>query len=57
VFVVEENRVSARPVQLGNRRGEQIDVRSGLSGGERVVLEPPQDLDDGARVRVAGSES
>jgi hypothetical protein len=55
VWVVQEEKVSAREVQLGNRRGEQVDVRSGLSGGERVVLAPPPGLEDGARVRAAGS--
>jgi len=28
------------------------EIRSGLSGGERVVVDPPADLADGRRIRV-----
>ena len=52
VWVVQGGRVTARPVELGAARGGALEVRSGLSGGEQVVLHPPAGLKDGARVRV-----
>ena len=55
VWVYENGRVSAREVEVGPARGEQIEIRKGLSGGESVVVEPPAGMQSGARVRVAGS--
>ncbi len=55
VWVVQGGRVTARAVDLGPERDGRIEVRTGLGGGESVVLDPPAGLKDGARVRVAGS--
>jgi RND family efflux transporter MFP subunit len=55
VWVVENQTVSSRPVQLGPRRGDRIEVTRGLTAGEVVVLQPPATLRDGKRVRVAAS--
>ena len=55
VWVVSNQTVSSRAVQLGPRRGDRIEVMQGLSGGETVVLQPPPALRDGAKVRVATS--
>src|SRR5262249_5630208 len=55
VWVVSNGRVSPRAVDLGPERDGKIEVRSGLAGGESVVLQPPGGLKDGARVRVTGS--
>ncbi len=54
VWVIEEGRAQAHAVEVGPERGDQIEVRSGLSGGESVVVSPPPGLANGARVRVAG---
>jgi RND family efflux transporter MFP subunit len=54
VWVVEGERVAGRAVAPGPARGDQVEIRSGLTGGERVVLAPPAGLKDGARVRVRG---
>jgi RND family efflux transporter MFP subunit len=54
VWIVSEQKVSARPVEVGATHGDQVEVRSGLQGGETVVVAPPAGLEDGARVRVAG---
>jgi multidrug efflux pump subunit AcrA (membrane-fusion protein) len=54
VFVVADNGTAqARPVTLGRTLGDDREVLSGLSGGDTVVVEPPEKLVDGARVRVA----
>jgi HlyD family secretion protein len=54
VWVVSNGRASRRAVALGPDRIDQVEVRSGLSPGEAVVLNPPADLADGGRVRVKG---
>jgi len=52
VFVVVENRVERRAVRLGDSKGDAAEVLSGLTAGERVVVEGPPDLTDGLRVVV-----
>ena len=54
VWVVEGGRVTSKPVDLGPPREDQVEIRSGLDGGESVVLNPPAGLKAGARVRVVG---
>jgi RND family efflux transporter MFP subunit len=51
VWVVQDGVARAVPVETGPERGDQIEVRQGLAGGESVVLRPPAELKDGARVR------
>jgi RND family efflux transporter MFP subunit len=53
VFVVRGDRVERRAVSLGGAAGDRVEVASGLRAGERVVIEPPEGLADGDRVRVA----
>lgn len=53
VSVVADGRVALRPVTLGEPQGDQVNVVAGVSGGERVVVEGPDDLADGASVREA----
>ena len=50
VFVVEERKAVATPVQTGEVRGEQRVVLSGLAAGDTVVSGPPATLQDGAEV-------
>jgi RND family efflux transporter MFP subunit len=52
VWVIEGERIAARPVTLGAARGSDLEVRDGLTGGARVVLRPKPGLKPGARVRV-----
>ena len=53
VFVVEGETVVQREVTVGRTLGDDREITKGLVGGETVVLEPTDDLADGARVRVA----
>jgi RND family efflux transporter MFP subunit len=55
VWVVENGKASARKVEVGPARGERVEIRSGLNGGESVVLGAPTGLRDGAPVRVRSS--
>ncbi|MEG3789560.1 efflux RND transporter periplasmic adaptor subunit [Lysobacter sp. CCNWLW3] len=56
-FVVEEDRVRQRALKIGRSLGDDREVTQGVSGGETVVLDPPEGLKDGARVRVAGESA
>jgi RND family efflux transporter MFP subunit len=51
VFVMQGDRVERRAVKVGTAQGDQIEVLSGLSAGDRVVVEAPDTLVDGARVK------
>ena len=51
-FVVRKGVASETPVEMGGAMGEMVEVRRGLAPGDRVVLNPPEGLKDGARVRV-----
>jgi HlyD family secretion protein len=52
VFAEEHGRAHLRIVQLGQRGAEDIQVLSGLSTGDRVVVHPSSGVVDG--VRIAG---
>jgi HlyD family secretion protein len=51
VWVVSDGKASSRVVELGPPRGDQIEVRRGLEGGESVVLDAPAGLKEGTKVR------
>ncbi len=55
VWVVENGRAVSKTIMPGPARGDQMEIRSGLSGGESVILAVPAGMKDGARVRVRGS--
>jgi multidrug efflux pump subunit AcrA (membrane-fusion protein) len=42
-----------RELKLGRTLGDDREVLEGLSGGETVVVEPPEKLADGESVRIA----
>ena len=54
-WVIENGRAQARAVDVGPARGDQVEIRHGLEGGESVVLNAPTGLKEGDRVRVRGS--
>jgi RND family efflux transporter MFP subunit len=55
-FVVDDGKVTRRELRLGRTLGGDREVLEGLNGGDSVVLEPPKDLADGDRVRVASEK-
>ena len=53
VFVVSGgDRVERRALRVGAAREDRVEVTSGLAPGERIVLDPPAALKDGARIVV-----
>ncbi|MGO4775180.1 efflux RND transporter periplasmic adaptor subunit, partial [Lysobacter sp. 2RAB21] len=57
VFVVAQDKVAQTAVTLGRKLGDDREVTAGLSGGESVVLDPPESLKDGSRVRVENADA
>jgi RND family efflux transporter MFP subunit len=52
VFVIKEDKVAQVAVETGAKIGELIEIRTGLSAGDRVVMRPAEKLHDGARVAL-----
>jgi RND family efflux transporter MFP subunit len=52
VFVLHDDRVERRAISAGTAVGDQVEVLSGVSAGERVVVDGPQTLKDGDKVKV-----
>ncbi len=52
VFVLRDDTVAETPVALGQTFGSLREVTSGVAVGDRVVINPPQDLETGTKVKV-----
>jgi hypothetical protein len=52
VFVVRDDRVERRAVTAGAADGDQIEIVSGLTAGEKVVVDGPATMKDGDKVTV-----
>jgi len=56
VVVVRDDRtVRYQAVELGRDLGRSVEIVSGLTGTERLVLNPPDGLKDGDRVVLAAA--
>jgi RND family efflux transporter MFP subunit len=53
VWKVVDDRVQRVAIETDEPKDGRVIVRRGLKGGERLVIEPPANLQDGARVKVA----
>jgi len=51
VFVVANERLERRAVRTGALQNDMIEILSGLTAGERVVLDGPTDLSDGKAIK------
>jgi HlyD family secretion protein len=52
VFVVENGKALRRAVQTVKDAGPDIQINSGLIGGEDLIVSPPTTLEDGAKVKA-----
>jgi RND family efflux transporter MFP subunit len=53
VWVVREGRVERRAVTVAAVRGDEVAIAAGVSGGERIVVEGPDNLAEGVKVTEA----
>lgn len=53
VFVVRDGSVTETAVEIAGTIGSQLEVRSGLSEGQQIVLNPPADMKSGMKVKLA----
>ncbi len=53
VWLVRDSRIERRAVTLGGTQGEEVIIAAGVSGGDRVVVEAPDNLAEGLRVTEA----
>ncbi|MGZ4962038.1 MAG: efflux RND transporter periplasmic adaptor subunit [Limisphaerales bacterium] len=51
VLVVTDNKLERRAIKTGATRGDEVTVLSNVKSGERVVVEGPENLKDGDRVK------
>jgi RND family efflux transporter MFP subunit len=56
VWVVADHRARRRPVVSGVQDAQQIEIVSGARAGEQVIVNPPANLTDGARVSSRAAE-
>lgn len=57
VFVVEDGKALKRPVTVVKGvDAREVEVRKGLIGGEDLIVNPPDSLQDGAKVKVADAK-
>jgi RND family efflux transporter MFP subunit len=55
VGVVRGDRVQLVPITIGHDFGSTVEVTSGLRASDQVILDPPDSLTDGTRVRPEAS--
>ena len=54
VYFPDRKRVYARRVEVGPPLGKEVEIRSGLSGGEQIVVAGQQKAREGSAVEIAG---
>ncbi len=54
VYNAERNRVYGRRVEVGPPVGNELEIRSGLTGAEQVVISGQQKVREGSLVEIAG---
>jgi RND family efflux transporter MFP subunit len=53
VFLVKGDRAIETPITLGEKIGDMVEVLDGAKAGEQVVLNPPTQLKNGYKIKVA----
>ena len=52
VWLERDGRAVRRPVKTGITGTDKVEILSGLAPGDTVIVDPPQELEDGDRVRT-----
>lgn len=55
VYMVQDGRVRSIPVTIGERFGPDVAILSGLTEGQKIIIEGQQNVDPGSAVNVAST--
>jgi RND family efflux transporter MFP subunit len=55
-YVVEDDKAKERPVKLGNKYGDEIEIVEGIKEGDKVIVAGQQGLSEGAKVSFQGAQ-
>ncbi len=55
--VNDQNRVELKPITIGHDYGNEVEVTSGLTGKELIIMNPPDAIVQGQEVRLASTQS
>jgi HlyD family secretion protein len=53
VFIMKEGKALETAIETGEKIGDMVEVRHGPTAGDKIVLRPPGNLDNGDNVRTA----
>ncbi|OGP74876.1 MAG: efflux transporter periplasmic adaptor subunit [Deltaproteobacteria bacterium RBG_16_49_23] len=53
VFLVKEERAVETPIDLGTKMGDMVEVLDGINVGQQIVLNPPDKLRNGLKIKAA----
>ena len=53
VFLVKDTKIERRGVRVGNDRGSDVEIMAGINSGDALVARGPENLQDGATVRIS----
>jgi RND family efflux transporter MFP subunit len=53
LFVVKQNRAKLTPVTAGAPLGDMVEILGGAVSGDKIVINPPKNLKDNARIKIA----
>lgn len=56
VFIVEDNKAIEREVTLGLDNGEYVEIKSGISKGDLIIIEGQHFVENGGNVKVVRGE-
>ena len=51
VFVVNNSRADRRTVTVGSVMNDEATLTAGVSGDEKIIVNPPPELKDGASIK------
>lgn len=54
--VNENNRIELRPINIGRDYGTTLEILGGVSPQDRIVINPPDSLEQGQQVKIASAE-
>jgi hypothetical protein len=56
-IVGADNKIQLRPISIGKDYGATLEILGGVSVGDKVVINPPDSLEEGQQVNVAEGPS